>query len=68
MTPEVTARRKAAAAHGVGFGDVLVDLLEERRPDFVIVFPAWFPYPAAEPGALPSAALGRDPRQHHHGR
>ena len=49
MTPEVTTRRKAAAAHGVGFGEVLVDLLEERRPDFVIVFPDWFPYPAAHP-------------------
>jgi hypothetical protein len=49
MTPEVTARRKAAAVRGVGFGDVLVELLEERRPDFVIVFPAWFPFPAGNP-------------------
>jgi hypothetical protein len=49
MTPEVTRRRDAAAAQGLGFGDVLVGMLEERRPDFVIVFPGWFGYPARHP-------------------
>jgi hypothetical protein len=49
VTPEVTARRRAAAARGIGFGDVLVEILEERRPDFLIVFPSWFPFPEGNP-------------------
>ncbi len=49
MDPEVTRRRRAAVSRGMGFGDVLVELLGERRPDFILVFPSWFPYPAAHP-------------------
>ncbi len=49
MTPEVTRRRREGAVRGLGYGDVLVELLGERRPDFVLVFPSWFPYPAAHP-------------------
>lgn len=49
MNPEVTRRRTAAAAHGIGFGEVLVQVLEERRPDFLIVFPSWFGFPGRHP-------------------
>jgi hypothetical protein len=49
MTPQLVRRRELGAAQGKGFGDVLVEFLEERRPDFVIVFPGWFPYPARHP-------------------
>lgn len=49
MTPEVTRRRNAGAERGIGYGDVLVGLLEERRPDFIIVFPSWFAYPSRHP-------------------
>ena len=34
---------------GRGFEAVLVEFLEERRPDFVIVFPSWFEYPERHP-------------------
>lgn len=49
MTPEVTRRRYEAAARGIGYVEVLAGLLEERRPDFIIVFPSWFAYPARHP-------------------
>lgn len=49
VTPEVTRRRREAATRGIGFGEVLVEILEERRPDFVIVFPEWFAYPERHP-------------------
>ena len=49
VTPEVTRRRREGAARGVGTTEVLVGILEERRPDFIIVFPAWFGYPAQHP-------------------
>ncbi len=49
MNPEVTRRRREAAARGIGFGEVLVGILEERRPDFIIVFPSWFRYPEQHP-------------------
>ena len=49
MTPEVTRRRQLASAQGRSDGEVLVGMLEERRPDFVIVFPSWFAFPARHP-------------------
>ena len=49
MTPEVTRRRAGAASRGEGFGDVLVGMLESRQPDFILVFPDWFTYPARHP-------------------
>lgn len=49
ITPEVTRRRLQASAEGRSFGGVLVELLEERRPDFIIVFPSWFAYPSRHP-------------------
>ncbi len=49
ITPEVTRRRQLASAEGRSFGAVLVDLLEERRPDFIIVFPNWFAFPSRHP-------------------
>jgi len=49
MTPEVSRRRVEAASRGEGFGDVLVGMLETHRPDFVLVFPAWFTYPGRHP-------------------
>lgn len=49
MTPELTRKRHQASAQGRGFEAVLVEFLEERRPDFVIVFPSWFAYPERQP-------------------
>ena len=49
MTPELTRKRHQASAQGRGFEAVLVEFLEERRPDFVIVFPSWFEYPERHP-------------------
>ncbi len=48
-TPELTRRRHLASAQGRGSEAVLVEFLEERRPDFVIVFPNWFAYPGRHP-------------------
>jgi len=49
MTPEVTRRRRLGSAQGRSYGEVLVEFLEQRQPDFVIVFPGWFAYPAKHP-------------------
>ncbi|MDQ1348566.1 MAG: hypothetical protein QG573_1941, partial [Acidobacteriota bacterium] len=48
-TPELTRKRLLARAQGRGFEAVQVEFLEERRPDFVIVFPSWFEYPERHP-------------------
>lgn len=52
MTPEVTLRRTAGASRGIGVVDVLVPLLEERRPDYLIVFPNWFGFPEQHPDSF----------------
>ena len=49
MNPEVTRLRRLGSAQGRGFGEVLAEFLEARQPDFVIVFPTWFPLPASQP-------------------
>ena len=48
-TPELTRRRNLAIAQGRGLEAVLVEFLEARQPDFVIVFPSWFAYPERHP-------------------
>lgn len=49
MSPEVTRRRTAAAAQGIGYGAVLRDVIEERQPDYLIIFPSWFSFPGRHP-------------------
>jgi len=49
VTPEVIAPRRAGAAAGRSHVEVLAEVLERARPDFVVVFPDWFPHPARQP-------------------
>jgi hypothetical protein len=32
---------------------VLLELVEERRPDYVLVFPSWFSLPERDPARFP---------------
>ncbi|MEO8275930.1 MAG: hypothetical protein ABI639_06890 [Thermoanaerobaculia bacterium] len=49
MTPEVTHLRQQGARDGKVFSEVLAEFLDARKPDFVIVFPSWFAFPAQHP-------------------
>ncbi len=49
VTPEVVPLRRAGVRAGRDRVEVLAGFLETTRPDFVAVFPEWFPAPARAP-------------------
>ncbi len=49
VSPELIALRRAGAAAGRSHVEVLAEVLEQARPDYVVVFPEWFPHPARQP-------------------
>jgi hypothetical protein len=52
-TPEIRQEVKRAAEAGVPWDDAMVAAIERRRPDYVVVFPAWVPGVARDPRFRP---------------
>jgi hypothetical protein len=56
-TPEIGREVQRAAAAGVPWSDAMLAALARRRPDYVVVFPSWFPGLARDPRFRPVHAL-----------
>jgi hypothetical protein len=56
-TPEIRRRIAAAAAHGVPWERAVLAFLGERRPDYLVIFPSWFPNLARDPRFRPVAGV-----------
>jgi hypothetical protein len=56
-TPEIGREVQGAAAAGVPWNDAILAALARRRPDYVVVFPSWFPGLAHDPRFRPVYAL-----------
>lgn len=48
-TPEIGREVQRATAAGTPWSEALLAALERRRPDYVVIFPSWFPGLAQEP-------------------
>jgi hypothetical protein len=48
-TPEIRRRMSAGAARGIPWERTALEFLEERRPDYLVIFPSWFPRLSADP-------------------
>ena len=66
-TPEVRRRMNAAAARREPWERAVADYLAERRPDYLVIFPDWFPNLSQRP-PLPAGRRRARRGQHHHGR
>lgn len=53
VTPELNRLRLAGNREGRNYREVLSSYLEEKRPDFLIAFPEWFPEPVRQPERFP---------------
>jgi arabinofuranosyltransferase len=56
-TPEIGREVRQATAAGVPWNDALLAAMAGRRPDYVVVFPSWFPGLARDPRFRPVHAL-----------
>jgi len=56
-TPEIGREVRQMAAGGVPWNDALLAAMARRRPDYVVVFPAWFPGLAQDPRFRPVYGL-----------
>jgi hypothetical protein len=56
-TPEIRRRMTAAAARGVPWEQTVFAYLAERRPDYLVIFPSWFPNLSSDPRFHPLASL-----------
>lgn len=56
-TPEVRRRMAAAAARGMPWERALLDFLGEQRPDYLVIFPDWFPNLSRDPRFRPVGGL-----------
>ena len=54
-------------AAGTPWPDAMMAALERRHPDYVVIFPSWFPTLARDPRFRAVYTL-HDPGQHHDGR
>ncbi|MEA2600873.1 MAG: hypothetical protein QOF89_1865 [Acidobacteriota bacterium] len=52
-TPEIRQEVKRATEAGVPWNDAMVAAVERRRPDYVVIFPAWVPGVARDPRFRP---------------
>jgi hypothetical protein len=41
--PEIRRAMEAGMAHGINAEQTLFDEIERRKPDYLVIFPAWFP-------------------------
>jgi hypothetical protein len=48
-TPEIGREVQKAVAAGTPWTEAMVAALERRHPDYVVIFPSWFPTLAADP-------------------
>jgi hypothetical protein len=48
-TPEIGREVQQAVAAGAPWTEAMVAALERRHPDYVVIFPSWFPTLAADP-------------------
>jgi hypothetical protein len=56
-TPEIGREVRRAAAAGMPWGEAMLAAVAKRRPDYVAVFPSWFPDLARDPRFRPVHAL-----------
>ncbi|HEX5759364.1 MAG TPA: hypothetical protein VF121_09240 [Thermoanaerobaculia bacterium] len=56
-TPEVRRRMNAAAARREPWERAVLEFLAERRPDYLVIFPSWFPNLSRDPRFRPVAGL-----------
>jgi hypothetical protein len=56
-TPEVRRRMNAAAARHEPWERAVAAYLDERRPDYLVIFPDWFPYLSQDPRFKPVAGV-----------
>jgi 4-amino-4-deoxy-L-arabinose transferase-like glycosyltransferase len=56
-TPEIGREVRQAAAAGMPRDEALLAAIARRRPDYVVIFPAWFPGLARDPRFRPVHAL-----------
>jgi hypothetical protein len=56
-TPEIGREVRQMAAGGIPWNDALLAAMERRRPDYVVVFPSWFPGLAQDPRFRPVYGL-----------
>jgi len=52
-TPEIGREVRRAAAAGASWNDALLAAVARRRPDYMVIFPSWFPGLAADPRFRP---------------
>jgi hypothetical protein len=48
-TPEINREVARATAAGTPWTDAMMAALERRRPEYIVIFPSWFPTLAADP-------------------
>ncbi len=56
-SPELRLETAAAVRAGTPWRDALFEALERRRPDYLVIFPQWFPDLAADPRFRPLHVL-----------
>ncbi|HEV8578474.1 MAG TPA: hypothetical protein VGX68_05270 [Thermoanaerobaculia bacterium] len=56
-TPEIGGEVRRAVRSGMTWNDALLAALIRRRPDYVVIFPAWFPDLARDPRFRPVHVL-----------
>jgi hypothetical protein len=56
-TPEIGREVRRSAAAGIPWNDAMLAAIARRRPDYVVVFPAWFPGLAHDPRFRPVHVL-----------
>jgi hypothetical protein len=55
--PEIRRAMNEGAAHGVSDAQVLLAEVERRKPDYLVIFPSWFPNLASDPAFRPLRVL-----------
>jgi arabinofuranosyltransferase len=56
-TPEIGREVQRATAAGAPWSEAMMAALERRHPDYVVIFPSWFPNLARDPRFRPLYAL-----------
>jgi hypothetical protein len=56
-TPDIGREVKAAAASGTPWGKAMLDAVARRQPEYIVIFPSWFPDLARDPRFRPVHVL-----------